>query len=789
LSVSPSSIKFIKGLIMKHLLIALLLLSAGMLFAQETDLSIQTNMTPEYMEYLYAQLDSCDQTIMFPPSDTALMKAYAKRVFLNMSLMHCTVETTLTINNEIIDTLKSTTRQMENFYATNIGNLNTENSKVFFAELLELFKDPRYDSLKMELERMAMNYEFGVFMLAMETSSSIFYLTDRLSQIKDDLSALSTNTIPFTVRVEFNDKGTITYLDFNEGHFKQADAIIQLADQSLSSFGQAMEQLVWFELGSTPPDDMINSFKNSTTYFLAGLDSLSILFQSAPLNLLPIDTTWIPDAREVVTEINSMLNGNTYVVGTDGVMIRPVAFLEHPIPSWPDIVFDFYRASDRYSYTFGNLFPYALPPVVVDKLKEDLVLNASDTEEQAHARMMEMNTQYLDSIATGHGNSSEYFGAALTGTYLYLADMKEEIAAFAQYLHAADFRTAFPFVVLNDAARVDSITTYFNIAHTDPDFLFTTLMVMDYQVQPYAIDTTTRFFPLFITPPMADNINGLAHDVVYTARDIQEYFKRLYDDLGNMFNLSLDPNYLDFSQTHSPYDVIMVLEQSNPNFLEITPYGVEKMQEMGENFKAGFGKMAGTMDDMNNFFDSLAVYRPEYNINEKEARWMFWAMNSFVQSANTDFQNPDSTMMMDSVRVNLSAWFDNPPHHLLEKFKFFFDNDSLTDNTLGGLFPDGLYLNEVPADQGIPQGYMLAQNYPNPFNPVTTITFQLPERSFVTLEVIDMLGKHVATLIQDVEPAGYKSVTFDASGLASGSYYYRLKAGTYIETKKLVLVK
>jgi uncharacterized delta-60 repeat protein len=88
-----------------------------------------------------------------------------------------------------------------------------------------------------------------------------------------------------------------------------------------------------------------------------------------------------------------------------------------------------------------------------------------------------------------------------------------------------------------------------------------------------------------------------------------------------------------------------------------------------------------------------------------------------------------------------------------------------------------------------PNGFTLAQNYPNPFNPVTTIQFSIPQRSNVTLKVYDILGNEVATLVNEEKDRGVYSVNFSASGLASGMYLYRLQAGSFIETKKMILIK
>jgi hypothetical protein len=86
-------------------------------------------------------------------------------------------------------------------------------------------------------------------------------------------------------------------------------------------------------------------------------------------------------------------------------------------------------------------------------------------------------------------------------------------------------------------------------------------------------------------------------------------------------------------------------------------------------------------------------------------------------------------------------------------------------------------------------GFALGQNYPNPFNPSTTISYQLPQESLVTLKVYDVLGNEMVTLINEEKPAGSYEAKFDASKLSSGVYVYRLQAGNFIQTKKMMLVK
>jgi hypothetical protein len=85
--------------------------------------------------------------------------------------------------------------------------------------------------------------------------------------------------------------------------------------------------------------------------------------------------------------------------------------------------------------------------------------------------------------------------------------------------------------------------------------------------------------------------------------------------------------------------------------------------------------------------------------------------------------------------------------------------------------------------------FKLEQNYPNPFNPTTVINYQLPMQAYVTLKIFDVLGRELTSLVNKVEDAGYKSVTFDASKLPSGVYFYRLQAGSFVQTNKMLLMK
>ncbi|MFN3872464.1 MAG: T9SS type A sorting domain-containing protein [Ignavibacterium sp.] len=89
----------------------------------------------------------------------------------------------------------------------------------------------------------------------------------------------------------------------------------------------------------------------------------------------------------------------------------------------------------------------------------------------------------------------------------------------------------------------------------------------------------------------------------------------------------------------------------------------------------------------------------------------------------------------------------------------------------------------------IPTTFSLEQNFPNPFNPTTTIQYSLPQAEDVTLKIYNLLGEEVKTLVNDYQQAGKHSVQFNSNNLASGIYFYRLQAGSFIQTKKMILIK
>ena len=99
------------------------------------------------------------------------------------------------------------------------------------------------------------------------------------------------------------------------------------------------------------------------------------------------------------------------------------------------------------------------------------------------------------------------------------------------------------------------------------------------------------------------------------------------------------------------------------------------------------------------------------------------------------------------------------------------------------------YSNTLEVQVKVPSGFHLSQNYPNPFNPTSKIDFTLPEKQLTSLRVYNLMGELVSELINEIKEPGSYSVTFDASELPSGTYFYTISAGNFIESYKMTLIK
>lgn len=176
--------------------------------------------------------------------------------------------------------------------------------------------------------------------------------------------------------------------------------------------------------------------------------------------------------------------------------------------------------------------------------------------------------------------------------------------------------------------------------------------------------------------------------------------------------------------------------------------------------------------------------------------------NFFSTSAsygfNGDEQQVTGTMLPDTV---LDLIIDNPTKVILSKPVVIMGvlrlKAGVFDNTIpftlgpnGSIsYEGGTLLVSVQENLEIPASFFVYQNYPNPFNPITNIKFDLPSDSYVKVSVFDMLGKEIVTLFDGKKIAGSHILEFDASGLSSGIYFYRVQTDRFVKNKQMILIK
>jgi len=189
---------------------------------------------------------------------------------------------------------------------------------------------------------------------------------------------------------------------------------------------------------------------------------------------------------------------------------------------------------------------------------------------------------------------------------------------------------------------------------------------------------------------------------------------------------------------------------------------------------------------ISNFPDSL-TFRADSTV--------FLDLSQYVE----DIDHPDSTLTWsvtgnDSVQVSINphtniAQLSAPIFFSgIESLVFTVTDDSLASDSVTLIVVVSQVL-AIFANEYIPAQFSLGQNYPNPFNLITSIQYDLPQRLDVQLTIYDLLGRKVNTLVTETQDAGFKSVQWDATNIASGMYFYQIMAGEFVQTNKMILLK
>jgi photosystem II stability/assembly factor-like uncharacterized protein len=171
----------------------------------------------------------------------------------------------------------------------------------------------------------------------------------------------------------------------------------------------------------------------------------------------------------------------------------------------------------------------------------------------------------------------------------------------------------------------------------------------------------------------------------------------------------------------------------------------------------------------------------------------FPAKSMFFVNAATGYLCGDNGMLKKSTDGGINWLSQNSPVNVGLQDNVFYDtNRGFSVGGSGviiGTFNGGTYVGITQTGNEVPSEFGLGQNFPNPFNPSTRISFDIPVRSFSKLVVYDILGNELRVLLRGDINAGKYETQFDASGLPSGTYFYRLESGSFSQTRKMILIK
>jgi len=207
---------------------------------------------------------------------------------------------------------------------------------------------------------------------------------------------------------------------------------------------------------------------------------------------------------------------------------------------------------------------------------------------------------------------------------------------------------------------------------------------------------------------------------------------------------------------------------------------------------SGWPPVLGTVSSFKKQMDKVDVF---HLINFTGATSLDWRDNEGTQQEPGLIEN--LLLEFESERQVINIWIASPDFNLSSPSEVAFEqqNQQVLFTVPQLMYWDMIVVEyDSPVfveqkDSGLPESFILYQNYPNPFNPATSIQYTIGSKQFVSIKIYDLLGREIATLINEEKPAGNYEIKFDGSELSSGTYFYKLIAGSFVETKKMILLK
>lgn len=249
-------------------------------------------------------------------------------------------------------------------------------------------------------------------------------------------------------------------------------------------------------------------------------------------------------------------------------------------------------------------------------------------------------------------------------------------------------------------------------------------------------------------------------------------------------------NYAGPLSTVSEFSFFQATAPTLPNNSFLFPGGVKMRGTLGDKVYIA-RSLDGAYDgvDLRNFsklrFEAMGSGTLSVILEAKvNGQFVYPMVNVPITSSFTTKEIDLSLFKINNVSIDLSSvsmvnfQLSKQYNSGMNNYDFSIKNTGIIANSVG-----------ITSNGATVTDYALTQNYPNPFNPVTTISFSIPKQDFVSLKVYNVLGKEVANLVNEVKSSGMYDVTFDASSLASGVYFYKLETSSFSDVKRMIVTK
>ncbi len=389
----------------------------------------------------------------------------------------------------------------------------------------------------------------------------------------------------------------------------------------------------------------------------------------------------------------------------------------------------------------------------------------------------------------GFGNDLQFFEIDTTGT----------LAGRAKWIYYTNFQDSVLYTAFAGSDSIIGSGVLFKLKFVVPANSGAGFIPINFN---YAIFNTGSVFVHassggvnIIAPHYGDvDLNDIVQ--AYDAATILQYLANMIT-LNQQQKLNAD---VTLDNTISAYDASVIL-QYVVHIIDTLPHtsvsiaaGELKMPD-GAFLPSGFVEVPLNLTNGNNIYSFEAEIHFDSEILQYQSIEFSTALSGFVKQSNNVANSLIIVGASTSPGITAGNYakikFSLKPNVSAEDTKIILSKLRLNENAVVTNSDTALIstINNIPGDVSLPAEYSLAQNYPNPFNPATTIKYQLPEASHVTLKIFNVMGELVQILIDEEKPAGYHRVEFDAGRLSSGIYFYRINAGSYKDVKKMILAK